>query len=53
MELLYLAQRLGLSIEEMPVSWADQGESSVNLALDPLKMLYRSALVPLRHRRVK
>lgn len=51
-ELLYLANRLGHPVREIAVDWSDRGGSTVNLLLDPLRMLYRSALVPLKHRGV-
>jgi dolichyl-phosphate beta-glucosyltransferase len=51
-ELLYLANRLGLPIAEIPVNWADHGSSSVNLLLDPPRMLTAAFQVVRRHRRV-
>lgn len=52
-ELLHLANRLGFKVKEMPVNWADRGESRVNLFVDPLKMLAQVMSVPWRHRGLK
>ena len=52
-ELLYLANRLGFPIVELPISWADRGESRVNLLVDPIKMFASVLTVPLRHRKVR
>jgi dolichyl-phosphate beta-glucosyltransferase len=52
-ELLYLANRLGFPIVELPVNWADRGESRVNLLVDPAKMLGAVLTVPWRHRKVR
>ena len=49
-EILYLANRLGFPVAEIPVNWTDRGESTVNLWVDPARMLYNVLLVPLRHR---
>jgi dolichyl-phosphate beta-glucosyltransferase len=38
-EILMLAQRQGLSIAEVPVNWAHQDGSRINLATDSLRML--------------
>lgn len=51
-ELLHLANGLGLRVIELPVNWEDHGESSVNLMTDPPKMLYRAATVRWMHRGV-
>jgi len=37
-EILYLAKKMGLTVEEVPVNWYTQAGSKVNLVLDPLKM---------------
>jgi dolichyl-phosphate beta-glucosyltransferase len=52
-EFLHLANLLGCGVVELPVNWADRGESSVNLFVDPLKMFYRVATVRWRHRGVR
>jgi dolichyl-phosphate beta-glucosyltransferase len=48
-EILYLAQKLGYCIEQVPVRWRDDGDSRLNLlagnirnALDILKIRFRS-----------
>jgi len=51
-ELLHLANAMGYAVVEMPVNWEDHGESSVNLVMDPPKMLYRAATVRWLHRGV-
>jgi len=51
-EALYLVGRLKGKIVEMPVNWADRGETRVNLFFDPIKMLCQSLLIPLRHMKV-
>ena len=50
--MLYLANRLGFRLAEVPVNWVEQGDSRVNLFTDPVKMLFQIMRVPLRHRRV-
>lgn len=47
-EILYLAQKSGLRIEQLPVSWKEIPGSKVNPILDGLKML--QALFRIRHR---
>jgi dolichyl-phosphate beta-glucosyltransferase len=39
-EILFIARRLGLSIEEIPVNWHAQPGSKVNLVTDSIKMLW-------------
>ena len=51
-EVLYLANRLGFPVAEVPVNWTEQGESRVNLLVDPVAMLISVLGIPLRHRRV-
>jgi dolichyl-phosphate beta-glucosyltransferase len=48
-ELLFLAKRFGLSVEEIPVNWTNIPGSKVNLVADSLKMLWFILLLPLRH----
>jgi len=48
-EALYLANRLDFPVAEVPVNWTEQGESRVNLLVDPAKMLISVLGVPLRH----
>ena len=52
-EVLLLANRLGHPVREMAVNWTDRGKSSVNLFIDPLKMLFRVAALRFQHRNVK
>jgi dolichyl-phosphate beta-glucosyltransferase len=49
-EVLYLANRLGFPVAEVPVNWTEKGESRVNLLVDPAKMLISVLAVPFRHR---
>ena len=51
-ELLHLVNAFGFRVVELPVNWADHGKSSVNLLMDPPKMLYRAATVRWLHRGV-
>jgi dolichyl-phosphate beta-glucosyltransferase len=52
-EVLYLAHRLGLSVEEIPVDWAAQPGSKVNLVTDSIRMLRDVARVRWMHRQVE
>ena len=49
-ELIYLANRLGLEIREVPINWTDRGASSVNLLTEPARMLMAALAVRRRHR---
>jgi len=49
-EVLLLAKRLGLSVAEIPVNWADQPGSKVNLVTDSIKMLFDISRVRWLHR---
>ena len=49
-ELLYLAQRLGLRVDEVPVEWVDAPGSRVDPVLDSLRMLRDILLMRWRHR---
>ncbi len=51
-EFLYLANRLDIAVAEVPINWTDRGTSSVNLILDPPKMLAAAFQVAWRHRQV-
>jgi dolichyl-phosphate beta-glucosyltransferase len=51
-ELLYLANRLALPVVEVPVNWTDRGTSSVNLAVEPFRMLAAALSIARRHRGV-
>ncbi|MEM7203632.1 MAG: dolichyl-phosphate beta-glucosyltransferase [Planctomycetota bacterium] len=51
-ELLFLARRLGFGIVEIPVNWTEQGNSSVHLVSDSLKMFRTAATLRRRHRDV-
>jgi|UPI000382448A dolichyl-phosphate beta-glucosyltransferase len=46
-ELLFLAQRLGLNIEEIPVQWVNEPNSKVRILIDPLIML--GDIIRIRH----
>jgi len=49
-EILYLANRLRLSIAEIPVNWVAQPGSKVNLVSDSIKMLWDICHVQWLHR---
>lgn len=51
-ELLYLADRLGFKIAEVPVEWHNDERSKVNPILDPLKMLRDTLQLRAIHRDV-
>jgi dolichyl-phosphate beta-glucosyltransferase len=44
-EVLWIAQRLKLRVGELPVSWADAGQSKVHLIRDSLRMLFDLAAI--------
>jgi dolichyl-phosphate beta-glucosyltransferase len=48
-EILYLAQKLGFAIAEVPVNWVNQPGSKVNLILDSVQMLRDVLKVRLLH----
>ena len=50
-ELLFLSQRLGLQIAEVPVSWKGSDTSSVRLLTDPARMLLDIARIRWAFRR--
>lgn len=50
-ELLYIAQRAGLQIKEIPVRWDHNEGSKVTLASDSFKMLAEVALIRQQARR--
>jgi dolichyl-phosphate beta-glucosyltransferase len=50
-ELLYLARRCGFGISEVPVRWADAGDSRVNLLTEPFKMFLDVCRIRGLHRR--
>ncbi|MDX1642833.1 MAG: glycosyltransferase family 2 protein [Thermoanaerobaculia bacterium] len=50
LEILHLANRLELPIAELPVAWTDRGVSSVNLLVEPFRMLWTAARLSLRRR---
>jgi len=52
-ELLFVAQRLGLEIAEVPVRWIDSPETKVSMVSDGLKMVLDLAKIRWRHRRVR
>lgn len=48
-EILYLAQKRGYKIAEVPVIWVNSPESCVSLIKDPLRMLFDLLRIPLIH----
>jgi dolichyl-phosphate beta-glucosyltransferase len=50
-EILFIARRLSLSIAEVPVNWAAQPGSKVNLATDSMKMLWDISRIRWLHRK--
>lgn len=48
-EVLFLAQRLGFRVAEVPIEWHDQPDSKVNPLRTPPAMLRDLALIRLRH----
>ena len=52
-EILFLANRLGYLIEEVPVNWVEKGNSKVNLFKDPLKMLWQVITIRTVHRHLR
>jgi dolichyl-phosphate beta-glucosyltransferase len=51
-EILYLAQRVGMTIHEVPINWQNIPGSKVNLVLDALKMFRDIFRFRLVHRNV-
>jgi dolichyl-phosphate beta-glucosyltransferase len=49
-EVLFIARRLSLTIVEIPVNWASQPGSKVNLVTDSMKMLWDISLIRWTHR---
>jgi dolichyl-phosphate beta-glucosyltransferase len=49
-EILFIARRLSFSIAEIPVNWAAQAGSKVNLVTDSLKMLWDISHIKWLHR---
>ncbi len=49
-EVLFIARRLGFSIEEIPVNWVAQPGSKVNLVTDSMKMLWDIGHIRWMHR---
>lgn len=49
-EILFIANRLGLSISEIPVNWHAQPGSKVNLVTDSIKMLWDISHIRWLHR---
>lgn len=46
-ELLFLARKAGLAIEQVPVTWRDEPGSKVRIGLDVARSLYEMALIRL------
>jgi len=53
MEVLHIAQRLGLKIKEAPVSWYHRPGSKVHLIRDGLRMLTDIVRIRLGHRKIQ
>jgi dolichyl-phosphate beta-glucosyltransferase len=51
-EALYIAEKLGYRIVEVPVTWADSPESKVNVLADPLRMFADLIRIHWRHFRI-
>lgn len=51
-EILFLANKLGFTITEVPVNWSDKPGSKVNLVFDPLKMLIDLFRFRIIHRNI-
>jgi dolichyl-phosphate beta-glucosyltransferase len=49
-EILFIARRLGLGIAEIPVNWAAQPGSKVNLVTDSVRMLWDICRIRWMHR---
>ncbi len=49
-ELIWLVQRVGLVVSEVPVTWADSQGSRVNMLFDPWRMLMEMVRFRIRHR---
>jgi dolichyl-phosphate beta-glucosyltransferase len=50
-EILFIARRLSLTIVEIPINWAAQPGSKVNLVTDSMKMLWDISLIRWIHRK--
>src|SRR5208282_6165074 len=50
-EILFIARRLSLSIAEIPVNWAAQPGSKVNLVVDSIRMLWDISHLRWLHRK--
>ena len=49
-EVLYLAKLLGLTVNEVHISWEQQEGTAVGLVLDPVRILIDAARIPFLHR---
>ena len=52
LEHLYLAQRLGYKVKEVPVKWAYQEGSKVSIIKDSILMLFDLIRLPYIHRNI-
>jgi dolichyl-phosphate beta-glucosyltransferase len=50
-ELLFLCERFGLDVKEVPVTWRNVQASRVNMLTDSLNMLYDTLRIRWRFRR--
>ncbi len=51
-EILYLAQKLGLNVIEIPVRWKNVEDSKVNIIKDSIKMLYNLTRIRRIHKKI-
>lgn len=51
-EILHIARRAGLRVDEVPINWTNVPGSKVNLFLDPLRMFFDIMCFGWRHRRI-
>ena len=52
-ELLHIAHRVRMKIEEVPINWHHVSGSKVNLFVDPLKMFRDVVIFAVRHRKMR
>lgn len=52
-EALYIADKLGYRIAEVPVTWVNSTESKVNVITDPIKMFADLLVIRHRHRELR
>lgn len=52
-EILFIAQRVGMRLQEVPINWTNVPGSKVNLIVDALKMLRDVFIFKVRHRNLE